>query len=286
MVPSFQGQSQRMIGGAWKEYARLSLRPNRPTHLANSDLFQIFRNLSTVEVQFADRSMQATNRALSDHVSLILPKLPPSLRYLRLSQLRLENIGVIASRLPRKGPEDRGLLQSLTELSLVFVESLNFNTDLLLPYTFANEKGRLVFCLSTLLSHTPNLTALRLHFKKPDRSIYGTFWSDVQLPKLVTLCLGQLAIAKEHLLYILRSIRSTLTEIGLFTVEVRDDWHERGTTTFTKATFIARNHTLLQDMKLCTETSTYTDKEFESLDDLFGSIQDETVSGMLALRLA
>lgn len=230
--------------------------------------------------------MQATNRALSDDISLILPKLPPSLRRLRLSQLGLENIGVIASRLPRKGPEDRSLFQSLTELSLVFVESLNFNTKLLLPYTFIDEKGRLVSCLSTLLSHTPNLMALRLHFQKPEQWVHGTLWSTVQLPKLVTLCLGQLAIAKESLLEILRSSRSTLTEVELLNVEVRDDWHGRGTTYFPKATFIARNHTVLQDMHFCTETSSYTDKEFECLDDLFASIRDDTVSGMLALRLA
>lgn len=275
----------RLSSGAWKEYARRSLRPNRPNHLANSDLFQAFRNLSTVAIKFADRSMQATNRALSDDISLILPKLPPSLRHLRLSQLGLENIGVISSRLPRKGPEDRSLFPNLTELSLVFVESLNFNTDLLLPYTFIDEKGRLVSCLSTLLSHTPNLTALRLHFQKPDQWVHGTLWSTVQLPKLVTLCLGQLAIGKDSLLEILASSRSTLTELELLTVEVRDDWHGCGTTYFPNATFIAQNRTVLQDMQFCTETSTYTEKQFESLDDLFAPIRDETVSMMSKMRL-
>lgn len=230
--------------------------------------------------------MQATNRALSDDISLILPKLPPSLRHLRLSQLGLENVGVIASRLPRKQPEDRSLLQSLTELSLVFVESLNFNTNLLLPYTFIDDKGRLVSCLSTLLSHTPNLTALRLHFQKPDQWVHGTLWSTVQLPKLVTLCLGQLAIGKDSLLEILASSRSTLTEIELLTVEVRDDWHGHGTTYFPKATFIARNRTVLQDMQFCPNSSTYSNKEFESLDDLFASIRDGPVSEMSALRIA
>lgn len=229
--------------------------------------------------------MQATNRALSDDISLILPNLPPSLRHLRLSQLGLENIGVITSSLPRKGPEDRSILQSLTELSLDFVESLNFKTDLFLPYTFIDEKRRLVSCLSTLLSHTPNLTALRLHFQKPGRSVQGTLWTAVQLPKLVILSLGQLAIGKESLLEILASSRSTMTEIELLTVEVRDDWHGLPTTHFSKATFIAENRTVVQDMQFCSETSKYTEKEFESLDDLFAPIRDEIVSGMSAMRI-
>lgn len=229
--------------------------------------------------------MEAINRALSDDIYLILPILPPSLRHLSLSGLRLENIGLIASRLPRKGPEDRSLLPTLTELSLVFVEPLNFNTYLLLPYTFIDEKGRLISCLSTLLSHTPNLTALRLHFQNPDQWVHGTLWSTVQLPKLVTLCLGQLAIGKESLLAILASSRSTLTEMELLTVEVRDDWHGSGTTYFPKATFIAKNHTVLQDMQLCAETSTYTGKEFESLDGLFEPIRDRTMTRSSAMRL-
>lgn len=264
-----------------------------------SELFQAFRNLSTVAIKFADRSMQATNRALSDDISLLLPKLPPSLRHLRLSQLGLENIGVIASRLPRKGPGDASLLQHLTELSLVFVDSLNFNTDLLLPYTFIDDTQRMVSCLSTLLSHTPSLTALRLHFHKPDQWVQGILWSSVQLSKLQTLHLGQLAIGRGSLTELLVSSRGSLTEIELPAVEIHEDAQWRATTYFPKstfvarprtayfsnATFVARPRTVLQDMQLCAETLTYTDQDFEALDALFAPIRDETVLKMAAMRL-
>lgn len=247
-------------------------------------MFQAFRNLTTVAIEFADRSMQATNRALSDDISLILPELPSSFRNLGFNRLGLENIGVIASRLPRPGPEHQSLLQSLTNLALVFVEPLNFNTDLLLPYTFIDEKGQLVSCLSTLLSHTPNLTALQLHFQKPDKSIHGTLWNTVHLPKLETLCLGQLAISKDSLLEVLASSRSSLTKIELLTVRVCDDG--RGTIHFSEANFIAKNRTVLENMQLCTEASIYTGQEFEALDDLFAFIRDENVWRMSAMRLA